>query len=65
MTFEEYVTKCSKMTPEQSGQRRGQFYSNTLHGIRPDLANAVPFEVDPFYFDRNIPAFLDFVGSNW
>lgn len=47
-------------------QRIGQYLYNRLFGYNPDLANSITAtEFDPFYNDNRVPAFLEYVRSNW
>lgn len=46
--------------------RTGQTYFNALKEIRPDLVEKViALDIDPYYEDRNIPAFKKFLTENW
>jgi hypothetical protein len=68
MTFNQYVEMVRQLAPLHPEWREGQRYFNTLHDVRPDLAdkviNAFPI-VDPFYRDELIASFLGFVGEQW
>lgn len=47
-------------------QRMGQFLFNTLHAVNPELANEIRSgELDPFYDDEKVGAFLVYVLDNW
>lgn len=49
-------------------QRLGQHYSNALADVAEDLYFKMIRErpdLDPFYNDKNIPAFLAFVAEYW
>ena len=67
MDFGDWVetsTRQWQMNP--NGQRFGQFLFNSLHKIRPDLANQFRGSyVDPFYNDRYVGDFLTEVGLAW
>lgn len=65
MTYEEFLTFIAteyRPTP----WRVGQFYFNALNYVRPDLAKEVrATELDPFYDDERIPAFMEALASMW
>jgi hypothetical protein len=48
-------------------QRLGQWLFNSLHYIRRDLTDAIQSmdEVNPFYINQKIGAFLKYVERNW
>ncbi len=47
-------------------QRFGQFLFNSLARTQPALANEIcGSDLDPFHRDDRVPAFLQYVGSNW
>lgn len=64
-SYEEYVVEAMNTA---TTLRRGQFACNLLYKKRPDLAGRLfdnhP-DLDPFYVDEKIPAFLTWVGENW
>lgn len=66
MTFEEFVLSVQGVRLPK-GLRRGQFLVNELHRVRLDLAKRLTAEkdYDPFYDDKRLPAFWDFVMRNW
>lgn len=44
--------------------REGQCYFNTLYEVNPELANEIRgTNIDPFYLDSRIDAFVDFLDS--
>lgn len=48
------------------GWREGQALFNTLYDIRPSLADRTrATDIDPFFKDSNIAAFLQFVIERW
>lgn len=55
------------MTRIPQEQRPGQYAFNLLCQVRPDLSEQVRgrLQVDPFYNDRFIPNFIQFVSDNW
>ena len=66
MNFPEYVTKALKVHHANPELRVGQSYFNTLYDIKPNMANTIRgTNLDPFYQNRIIPAFLDWVEENW
>jgi hypothetical protein len=49
-----------------NGQRKGQYLFNFLAQYRPDITDqARGTDVDPFYDDTKLIAFLDFVDNHW
>ena len=66
-SFEEYVVDVAKMYREYPSLRLGQCYFNALIDYKPELAEKVRGRpsLDPFYQDKNIPAFLEFITNNW
>lgn len=68
MTFAEYL-KYVVMRKVRGGdnERIGQAYFNELSLVRPDLAEIVRGSelLDPYHRDEIIPAFLDYVCSQW
>lgn len=48
-------------------QRPGQYAFNLLCQVRPDLSEQVRgvYRLDPFYNDRFLPYFIQFVSDNW
>lgn len=70
MTFYEYIAAVTKRLRVYNLERAGQAYMNELGLYRPDLYNKVMdaefgSNVDPFYNDKNLNRFLEFVGTNW
>jgi hypothetical protein len=72
-TFEDYVVHCAHVPRRTStygmdtgNMRAGQVYMNELDTLRPVLAQQVRnADLDPYYIDERIPAFLEFVMNNW
>lgn len=64
MTFNEFVAECVRVP---RGFRAGQHAFAMLHAYRPDLSMQVVGKngLDPFYSDKYLPAFFEFVGENW
>lgn len=77
MTFEDRQLECDTMTygdflaitaatPRSTDWREGQFISNALHFVRPDIeAQLNGTLADCFYSDKNIPTFLENVAALW
>ena len=67
MTFAEYIICCEETYRSMRLTcRRGQVYFNILADLSPALAEkAICENVDPFYDDGLIPAFLTFLDGNW
>ncbi len=77
MTFEDRRLECDTMTysdflalltatPRPVDWREGQFISNTLSFVRPDIAGALNGSLaDCFYKNQNIVAFLEKVAALW
>jgi hypothetical protein len=64
MTLETFVQIVNGRCP--TGWRRGQFVFNTLHDMRPSIANAIrDTELDPFHHDERIPATLAYISETW
>lgn len=54
------------LTPTPSYLRRGQFFFNFLHAVKPALANSMRGRgVDPFYDDRKLDLALTYVAVHW
>lgn len=50
----------------ERNQRNGQWMFNTLVEANPELATRIRgTKLDPFYDDKRIDEFLNFVGQNW
>lgn len=68
MTYEEYLAKVSATYQEyrKKGIRWGQHLFNVLAAERKDLADRIwAGDLDPFYDDRRVPAFLFWVTEHW
>lgn len=71
MTFEEYVVAASNYAVNNKNERMGQAYFNTLVFNREEIAAEIVLDanagypVDPYYNDKNLPAFLVYVASQW
>ena len=66
MTFPEYQMAAHYYFASNPRHlRMGQSYYNTLAIHKPDLAEAVPLDLDPFHDDRRIHAFLQWVEDRW
>jgi len=67
MTFEEWLSEAAKYAiTNNREQRRGQAYYNYLSSVRMDLTNnIVGTKLDPFYDDRRLNEFIEYVKKNW
>ena len=66
MTFEQFVVEAEGQARNMPCYRRGQAYFNLLVHVRPDLAEQVRGSLcDPFYQDKKIGAFMEFIGARW
>ena len=66
MTFTEYLLKVVGQVVEIPHYRTGQAYFNTLMDCKPEMAYFLKGTVlDPYYDDKNVPAFLAYVGEHW
>lgn len=64
--FAAYLLESYNYMNRHRALRGGQSFYNVLSYHRPDLAEkVVGTECDPYYDDNRIPAFLEYVGSNW
>lgn len=67
-TFEKFVTAVvhhMDNTPNLDW-RAGQYASNMLWKVRPDIAELVRgSDYNPFYLDSRLPLFYDFVMRHW
>jgi hypothetical protein len=60
--FAEYLqaVQSAQARNTDKSQRSGQIHFNVLHEMSPELANSFRGgDMDPFYRDDKIPAFLD------
>lgn len=59
-------TFLNKALEPRPGQRRGQWFTNLLHTINPNLSNRLNQEgMDPFYDDAKLWAAVEYVKKNW
>ena len=59
----DFLTKALQPVADQ---RRGQWFANLLHALKPDLLQRmIHLDVDPFYDDSKIWAAVEFVKENW
>jgi hypothetical protein len=67
MTFDEWLSGAVKYAvTNNKEQRRGQAYYNYLASVRMDLTNnIVGTKLDPFYDDRRLNEFIEYVKKNW
>ena len=66
MTLLEFGHEVRQTRKLNKGWREGQTYVNVLAQVRPDLsAKVLDLQIDPFYQDEHIPAFLQYVHDNW
>jgi len=67
MTFEKWLLEASSYyIKNKDEQRRGQAYWNFLMETRIDLTNnMLGTRLDPFYDDRRLEDFLEYVKKNW
>jgi hypothetical protein len=66
LTFDHFVTISG--TQANKYQRRGQSMMNVLNEFSNEICSAITYfgaaEIDPFYRDENIPAFLKYLLVN-
>lgn len=66
MTYEEYLQLMISTIHERGDQRIGQFALNALEKSNPRVAKLVRgTDLDPFYKDDRLDAFLIFTQNNW
>lgn len=71
MTYDEFIRELFAEPPSGEGaiwkeQRLGQRVFNRAHDLRRDLVSPlIGSDVDPFYDDAKIPAFLLTIRKNW
>ena len=64
--FTAYLDACTLVQRKHPEWRWGQTLFNVLYEMRPDLSEMYRGEqLDPFYNDRIIDAFLESVEANW
>ena len=65
-TPQDFFQQFDKEMHQRPGLRLGQSAYNALFAIHPDLARSViARDMDPFYDDNRLPAFLAYVDANW
>lgn len=65
-TFDQYLVDAEAYYQgHKQHLRRGQAYMNYLCEVNRDLYHAVPWDLDPFYQDRFIPVFLEWISIRW
>lgn len=63
MDFTDFLTKALEPA---AGQRRGQWFANLTHTLKPALLNRmIHLDVDPFYDDAKLWAAVEFVKEHW
>jgi len=71
LSFSDFIVKASSHLINNTSERMGQAYMNSLAYHRPELhervqdASQAGLDVNPFYDDRVLPAFLAFIASRW
>jgi hypothetical protein len=56
----------ARFVSSETDERLGQAYFNQLVAERPELAERVRGTLrDPFYDNRRLSAFLNYIGENW
>ncbi len=66
LSFNDYVILCHLEFVSNPTWRVGQTYFNVLHNVRPKLANSIRSStLDCFFRDQKLPAFLEYVASEW
>lgn len=63
MTFDQFLTET--LGHDTPGVRRGQALMNRLREVHSGLYHAVPWDLDPYYDDNLIPAFLQWLQDRW
>lgn len=64
LTFEQWIVMVS--SSPHPHQRYGQYLWNQLSGVRNDITSKlVGTELDPFYEDSRVSAFLTRVAEMW
>lgn len=67
-TLEEYLDHAAiSIVNSHKGIRIGQIYFNVLYDCNVELAKNIQgsAHADPFYDDRNLTAFFDYIKENW
>jgi hypothetical protein len=68
VTYREFIQATIKrwVDLQPSDLRMGQFFYNSLHDVRPDLAERVAgTDDDPFYLDSRLPEFCGAIAWWW
>lgn len=66
MTYNQYVEEVHRVWSLHPEWRWGQAYFNVLVEHRPDLSEPIrTTELDPFYLDERMPAFMNEVLARW
>ena len=66
MNFNQYLTGANAAYVQTNGGLRyGQALYNHIFEVAPQIAYKIPDELDPFYDDDIVPAFLNFVQDRW
>jgi hypothetical protein len=63
MDFHQFLTQALGAIPP--GIRQGQALMNSLREVHSGLYHAVPWDLDPYYDDKLVPAFLDWLQDRW
>lgn len=64
--FSDYKAAVLVRERDFPAERSGQCHFNQLALVRPGLASlVVETDLDPFYADQRLPAFLEFVERRW
>ena len=68
MNYQEYFDQANRFfVKNQKDLRYGQALMNYLREISPNAYHSVMFadNVDPFYDDKLVPEFLNYLSNNW
>lgn len=66
MNIDDYYRKVSLFHGPTKAARLGQAFHAVLCDLRPDLVERIQgTNLDPFYNDANLPAFLVFIQTHW
>jgi len=65
-TFGQYLVGAEAYYQEHKQHLRlGQAYMNYLGQVNKDLFHAVPWDLDPYYQDKFVPTFLEWLNQRW
>jgi hypothetical protein len=65
-TFSHYLMNVSHSFVNSGHLRFGQTCFNVLYELDPDLADSIrATDLDPFYDDNKVPAFLERLSNEW